>query len=68
LRIPALNAIAQIVHDIDLKDAKFGREEAAGIAGLVDGLVIANRDDDARVERGLGIFDDLYAFFGKRRR
>jgi hypothetical protein len=68
LRIPALNAIAQIVHDIDLKDAKFGREEAAGIARLVDGLVIANLDDDARVERGRGIFDDLYAFFGKKRR
>ena len=27
----ALDAIAQIVHDIDLKDAKFGREEVGGI-------------------------------------
>ena len=27
---PALTAIAEIVHDIDLKDEKFGREEAAG--------------------------------------
>ena len=29
---PGLQAIAEIVHDIDLKDAKFGRDEAAGIA------------------------------------
>ena len=34
---PALRAIAEIVHDIDLKDAKFGRDEAAGIASLIAG-------------------------------
>src|SRR5262245_16060944 len=31
----ALQAIAEIVHDIDLKDSKFGREEATGIASLI---------------------------------
>jgi hypothetical protein len=34
LRDPALSAIAEIVHDIDLKDSKYGREEASGIARL----------------------------------
>ena len=28
---PALRAIAEIIHDIDLKDNKFGRDEAVGI-------------------------------------
>jgi hypothetical protein len=64
----ALGAIGEIVHDIDLKDAKFGREEAAGIARLIDGLVIASRDDNLRLERGFGVFDDLNAYFSKRRR
>jgi hypothetical protein len=63
-----LRAIGEIVHDIDLKDAKFGRDEAAGIARLIDGLVIASRDDNVRLERGLSVFDDLHAYFGKRRR
>ena len=33
---PALAQIAEIVHDIDLKDAKFGRADAPGILQLVD--------------------------------
>jgi hypothetical protein len=63
---PALAAIGQIVHDIDLKDAKFGREEATGIAHLMDGIVAANREDKWRLERGTAILDDLYQFFHKK--
>ena len=49
---PALAAIAEIVHDIDLKDGKFGREEAAGIGTLIAGIARADRDDDERLARG----------------
>ena len=38
LRDPGLQVIAEIVHDIDLKDAKFGREETAGIKSLIAGV------------------------------
>src|SRR5262245_57704960 len=34
LRDPALHAIAQIVHDLDLKDGKFERPEAEGVRQL----------------------------------
>jgi hypothetical protein len=40
---PALQAIGKIVHDIDLKDGKFGREEATGIAHLIAGIAMAIR-------------------------
>jgi hypothetical protein len=63
----ALTAIAQIVHDIDLKDGKFGREETDGIAHLITGLCLANKDDAQRLVRGAVVFDDLYAYFRKRR-
>jgi hypothetical protein len=33
-----LQAVSEIVHDIDLKDTKFGREEVTGIASLIAGL------------------------------
>ena len=56
-----LRQVAEIVHDIDLKDAKFGREEAAGIGQLVAGIAAAHPDDGARLERGTALFDDLYA-------
>jgi hypothetical protein len=63
----ALTAIAEIVHDIDLKDAKFGREETGGIAHLITGLCMANKDDTQRLVRGAAVFDDLYEYFRKRR-
>ena len=61
LRDRGLRAIGEIVHDIDCKDAKFGREEAPGIAALVRGLAKAYPDDATRLERGAAAFDDLYA-------
>jgi hypothetical protein len=64
---PALQAIAEIVHDIDLKDGKFGREEAAGIKTLIAGIASTTDDDARRLERGAAAFDDLYEYFRKRR-
>ena len=64
---PALQAIAEIVHDIDLKDGKFGREEAAGIKTLIAGIAAATDDDNRRLERGATVFEDLYKYFGKKR-
>ena len=64
---PALAAIGEIVHDIDLKDAKFGRAEASGIAHLIEGLSAANQDDQARIERGAAMLDDLYEYFRAKR-
>jgi hypothetical protein len=61
IRDRALRSIAEIVHDIDCKDAKFGREEASGVATLLRGLVRAHTDDATRLERGGVTFDDLYA-------
>jgi hypothetical protein len=60
---PALSAIAEIVHDIDLKDGKFGRDDAAGVRQLVDGIIRSHRKDEDRLARGASLFDDLYASF-----
>jgi hypothetical protein len=64
---PALQAIAEIVHDIDLKDAKFGREEATGIASLIAGIASANSDDQNRLAQGAPVFDNLYQYFKTKR-
>ncbi len=58
---PAVRAIAEIVHDIDVKDAKYGREEAAGVGQIVAGIAAAHADDEARLARGVALFDDLHA-------
>jgi hypothetical protein len=64
---PALHAIGEIVHDIDLKETKFGREEATGIASLIAGIVAANSDDEQRLAQGVPIFDNLYQYFRTKR-
>ena len=63
---PALRHLAEIVHDLDLKDGKFGRPDAAGVQRLVDGLCAAHADSGARVQAALPIFDTLFASFGGR--
>ncbi|HEX8694112.1 MAG TPA: chromate resistance protein ChrB domain-containing protein [Longimicrobium sp.] len=60
---PALRAIAEIVHDVDLKDGKFGRPEAPGVGRLIDGIARAHGDDDTRLARGAALLDDLYESF-----
>jgi hypothetical protein len=65
---PALRAIAEIIHDIDLKDNKFGRDEAPGIRTLIDGIAVATTDDNERIARGASVFNDLYEYFRKKRR
>ena len=64
---PALHQVAEIVHDIDLKDGKFGRAEAMGIDRLIAGLCAANADDEARLVRGAPLFASLYASFRKNK-
>ena len=64
---PALQAIAEIVHDIDLKDGKFGRDEAGGVKALIAGVAMAHRSDEERLTRGGAIFDDLYEHFSRKR-
>lgn len=59
----ALRKVGEIVHDIDLKDAKFERPETTGVANLLTGIVSGTNDDERRIARGSEMFDDLYRFF-----
>lgn len=67
LREPGLVALAEIVHDIDVKDGKFGRAETAGIASLIAGIALAHREDEARIEVGSSVFDALLELFRRKR-
>jgi len=60
---PALPLLAEMVHDLDLKDNRFGRAETAGLHALLRGLVVAQSDDTARMDEAMRIFDSLRACF-----
>jgi hypothetical protein len=68
LRAPALRAIGEIVHDIDCKDAKFSRPEAAGVEQLLAGIARESATDTTRLRRGAAIFDNLYESFAASKR
>lgn len=61
LAAPALAALAEIVHDIDLKDRKFSRPEASGLALAVRGLCRQYPEDQERLEAGVGFFEGIYS-------
>ena len=66
IKDPALARVAEIVHDIDIKDGKFGHPEASGVQQLLLGILMTNPDDEARLDRGFALFDDLYQSFRHR--
>ena len=67
LSVQESTAIAEIVHDIDLKDSKFGREETTGISSLIAGVAMANAGDEERIAQGAAVFDNLYQYFRSKR-
>ena len=64
--IKGLRELGQIVHDIDLKDDKFHRLEAAGLKAMIDGLCERISDDRKRLQEASAIFDSLFALLDKQ--
>jgi hypothetical protein len=60
-----LRELAEIVHDIDLKDSKFQRLEAAGLNSIIDGLSKVLRDDRKLLQQTSVVFDGLYALLNQ---
>ena len=52
LNDPGLSALAEVVHDIDLRDEKFGRTETAGVERLIRGIVLVETEDAGRLSIG----------------
>ena len=67
LREPGLKALSEIVHDIDVKDGKFARPEAAGIASLIAATALAHRADDARIQFFTPVLNALLELYRRRR-
>ena len=62
---PALERIAALVHDLDLKDGRFGSAEAPVIGLVIDGLRLAQPDDQTLLADGMTLFEALYRAFAQ---
>lgn len=61
LHDPALGHIGRIIHDLDMKDARFCEDETAGVAMLLRGIEALHGDDDQRIRTAALCLDALYA-------
>jgi hypothetical protein len=60
LKDKTLRKIAEIVHELDLKDDKFRNPEAKGIEDILSGIRKTTKDDHESLEKGISIFEMLY--------
>ncbi|MBA2302380.1 MAG: chromate resistance protein [Acidobacteria bacterium] len=65
---PAVARLGEIVHDLDLKDNRFGSPEAATLGAAIDGLQLACADDAILLEQGMTLFEALYRSFAQATR
>jgi len=63
IRGAAIERIAQIVHNLDLKDELYQIPEEAVVGRLVEGLRQLHADDNELLEKGMEMFEALYRSF-----
>jgi len=63
-----LRELAEIVHDVDLKDNKFNRSEATGLGAVIRGLAESLKDDRKLAQQCCPVFDGLYELFARERK
>jgi hypothetical protein len=59
---PVLREIAEIVHDADLMDEKYGRPESDGLDAIIRGMQMVLPDDETLTGYSDAVFDGLYAY------
>jgi hypothetical protein len=67
LEDPALRPLAEIVHDIDLKDEKYRRPETRGIESVIRSIAHSHALDPQRIARASEMLDDLYEYLKRAR-
>ncbi len=61
LKDRAVRKIAEIVHELDIKDDKFRHPETNGIGEILSGIRTSAKSDPDALEKGMAVFEMLYA-------
>ena len=64
IRDGKVKRIAQIIHDADLGDEKFGRVEGQGLDRVLNGWAAQDVADEELLRRGLELVEGLYSSMG----
>jgi hypothetical protein len=60
LKEPGLQGLAEIVHEIDLRDGRYARPETAGLELILKGWLQAGLPDKDIEQRGIALFEGLF--------
>jgi hypothetical protein len=60
-----LRAIAQVVHEIDIRDGRYNRPETAGVDVILKGWLLAGFPDSELESHGVALFEGLYALLSR---
>jgi hypothetical protein len=60
--------LSEVVHDLDLKDGKYGAPEAVTIGAAIEGLRMSCGDDHQLLEQGVILFEAMYRSFSQHGR
>ena len=61
-----MRALGDVVHDLDLKDGRYGRPETAGVGAALAGLCWAPPGDEERLRAGGQLLDALHEFYRRK--
>ena len=64
---PALQAISEIIHELDIADGKFARPETAGLGAMLSGVCASTDDDLQRIALASDALNQFHAFFSNRK-
>lgn len=64
VRDARVKRVAQIIHDADLGDEKFGRNEGLGLDKVLHGWAMQDLPDDELLQRGMDLIEGLYQALG----
>jgi hypothetical protein len=60
LQSKPLKVLAEMIHDADLKDEKYGRTEAVAVDKILKGWMSKGMPDDELLSKGMELIDGLY--------
>jgi hypothetical protein len=64
----AVTRVGELVHDLDLKNDKYGASDAATVSAMIDGLQMTYADAPQLLDRGIDMFESLYRSFERSKR
>jgi hypothetical protein len=63
---PGVSEIGELIHDLDIKDERYGRPETPGVSAQLQGITLLHEDDEPRILAGTALLESLLRYFASK--